>query len=142
MKTRVWDKKPLSSAINTMYTALTQQHKVGPKKLNQLLISQQWDLRSLGPEHTHTHTRTQGWTGRTQLQGRWGNERDGIKLLLGEKSGMSNVPGETLFAQCLWAGSCTQPLPACPLCSVLMLFALDAAVSGRVSALCMKECGS
>lgn len=41
-----------------MYTALTQQHKVGPKNLNQLLISQQWDLRSLGPEHAHTHTHT------------------------------------------------------------------------------------
>lgn len=52
-----------------MYTALTQQHKVGPKNLNQLLISQQWDLRSLGPEHTHTHARRGGQAGPSCREG-------------------------------------------------------------------------
>lgn len=61
-------------------TPFTQPCEVGPKNLNQFLISHQWDLWSSGPQHTqHAHTRVcvtetrapqhTGWEGRTQLQG-------------------------------------------------------------------------
>lgn len=120
----VWAKEPLPSTTNTIYTALTQPRKVRPKNLDQLLISQQRDLWSLGSQracaHTNTHmcprdqsTPQTGWEGRIWLQGCEGKQKGlGRTCCWAWNMGWLVYQGKLLSMQRLWAGCCslTQPL--------------------------------